>query len=880
MIFLFTDQNAEQSQVGGKGYSLIKMTGAGFPVPKGMVLSVQFFNEWVEALMKIEDLRLDQSDSDEVLKKKTRDLQKHAAGFQFSPNQRQMLEEKLKALEQPEGRMYSVRSSSPEEDMQGASFAGMYETYLGVTTNQLEARIRDVFISCIDFRVVAYKRQKGFDHTRYAIAVVVMAQIQSDVAGVAFSINPLNNCYDEVVINANFGLGESVVSGDTVPDQFVVDAHSREILSRKIGEKAVAVTLDQSGGTSKEAKKTSDQPALSDAQVLELTEMVKKVETHYEMPMDTEWAYEGGTLYMLQARPITSYIPLHPVFQTQPGEPKRLYLDLTLIEQGFQTPLSVMGTDCFRELSDAMGMSAAGTHVARKPGDFVYGAGGRAYVNLSAEMLLESQDKTAGEYEGLDIYAAQVIRDADMTPYQAHYTAKGILKGTKAMFLASFKNWDTIRGILKGRRHPEELRELIDEKGAQFTEEMDRLEQEPLSFKDFAYQALRKQADLMIHVTIPSLVDAESAKGSIKKILKEGYGDELADEADRIDRGLPHNITTEMSCKIYDLMSLLKPEDLENANELKDRILNRDLPEPFLAQWDDFMNRFGFRCPREVDVRTPRYHENPEIVIQQMQNYRLLPTEDAPRAVLKRRTEERERAYKTALERFSGKDKKDLEKHYEVLVNLGGYREIHKYYLVYAVNKIRRKALAIARNFKDSGRIDHLDDVFYLTVSEVQEAISNEQLDMKEMIAHHRAYMDIAEKVDNYPPVIDSRGKILRPNRKEAKPGEIIGDPVSAGKVSGRVVVVNYVGEKEISKGDILVAKAADPGWTPLFINAAGVLLEVGGMLQHGSLIAREYGKPCIAGIQNLTDLVKDGDVIEMDGASGIVKKTEKGVLQ
>lgn len=119
MIFLFTDQNSEQSQVGGKGYSLIKMTGAGFPVPKGMVLSVQFFNEWVEALMKIEDLRLDQSDSDEVLKKKTRDLQKHAAGFQFSPNQRQMLEEKLKALEQPEGRMYSVRSSSPEEDAGG-----------------------------------------------------------------------------------------------------------------------------------------------------------------------------------------------------------------------------------------------------------------------------------------------------------------------------------------------------------------------------------------------------------------------------------------------------------------------------------------------------------------------------------------------------------------------------------------------------------------------------------------------------------------------------------------------------------------------------------------------------------------------------------------
>jgi len=876
MIYLFTDQNAAQSQVGGKGYSLIRLTGAGFPVPAGMVFSVQFFNEWVEALMKIEDLRLDESDSDEVLKRKTRELQRHAAGFQLSPHQKQMLEEKLKALKQPEGRMYSVRSSSPEEDMQGASFAGMYETYLGVKKDQLEARIRDVFISCIDFRVVAYKRQKGFDHTRYTIAVVVMTQIQSDVAGVAFSINPLNNCYDEVVINANFGLGESVVSGDTVPDQFVVDAHDRKILSKKIGDKAATVTLNESGGTATVTKDASDQPALSDTQILELTDMVKKVEAHYEMPMDTEWAYEGGTLYMLQARPITSYIPLHPVFQTEPGEPRKLYLDLTLIEQGFQTPLSVMGTDCFRELTDAMGMSAAGVHIAQKPGDFLFGAGGRAYINLSTEVLLEGQEKTAGEYEGLDIYAAQVIRDTDMGPYRAHYTAKGVLRGMKALFMASFKTWDTIGGILKGRKHPEDLRKLIDEKGAQFMADIDRLEQEPLSFKDFSYQALRKQADLMIHVTIPSLVDAESAKSSIRKIIKERYDDSLSEDADRIDRGLPYNITTEMSCRIYDLMQLLSPKDLESTHVLKERILNRDVPETFLAQYDDFMMRFGFRGPREVDVKTPRYQEKPEIVIQQMQNYQTLLPEDSPRATLECQAQERERAFKTLLEKVDPKDRKRLEKHYQVLVNLGGYREIHKYYLVYAGNKIRQKALNIAHDFKVTKRIDDLEDIFYLTVDEVQQAIDDDGLDVRQMVAQHRKHMAVAEKVDNFPPVIDSRGKILRPKRKEAKPGEIIGDPVSAGNVKGRAVIVSYVGEKEIKEGDILVAKAADPGWTPLFINASGVLLEVGGMLQHGSLIAREYGKPCIAGIQNLTERLKDGDVIEMDGASGIVRKIDR----
>jgi pyruvate,water dikinase len=170
-------------------------------------------------------------------------------------------------------------------------------------------------------------------------------------------------------------------------------------------------------------------------------------------------------------------------------------------------------------------------------------------------------------------------------------------------------------------------------------------------------------------------------------------------------------------------------------------------------------------------------------------------------------------------------------------------------------------------------RLDQIDDIFYLTPDEVQQAVDDPSLDVKKIIARHREYMDQVENIEQFPPVIDSRGKILRPRRKETIQGEIQGDPVSAGKVTGRAVLINYVGEKAVRPGDILVAKATDPGWTPLFINASGILLEVGGMLQHGSLIAREYGKPCIAGIEGLTQLVRDGDMLEMDGATGIIKK-------
>jgi len=345
------------------------------------------------------------------------------------------------------------------------------------------------------------------------------------------------------------------------------------------------------------------------------------------------------------------------------------------------------------------------------------------------------------------------------------------------------------------------------------------------------------------------------------------------DEVDKIDRGLPYNITMEMSRRIYDLMRMLDNNELQSVEELKEKILKRKMPETFMARWDDFMQRFGFRGPREVDVKTPRYQDAPEIVIQQMKSYSALSEEESPRMIMERQAAERERAYGALLKKVNAKDGNKLKKHYEVLVNLGGYREIHKYFMVYVGEKIRYKALDIAGNFMHSGRMDAIDDIFSLTVDEVQRAIDDESLDVRQIVRHHQKYMSIAEKVDNYPPVIDSRGKILRPKRKKAKPGEIIGDPVSAGKVSGRVVIINYVGEKDIKKGDILVAKAADPGWTPLFINASGILLEVGGMLQHGSLIAREYGKPCIAGIQKVTELLKDGEIVEMDGSNGVVKK-------
>jgi pyruvate,water dikinase len=870
-IFLFSDDGADQSLVGGKGFSLIKMARGGFPVPAGMVLTVGFFDEWLAELNAREDLRLLATDGDDALQAKTSALQEAAGRLRLSEAQQSFLAEKIAALGLPADQLYSVRSSSPEEDMAGASFAGMYETYLGVTADKLQERIRDVFVSCIDYRVVAYKKQKGFDYTRYSIAVVVMAQIVSEVAGVAFSINPLNNCFDEIVINANFGVGESVVSGDTVPDQFVVDKIANQVISQKVGDKKIAIVIGPDGGTERLSSDRRPEATLSPDQVLELAAMVGRVEKYYGMPMDTEWAYADGSFHMLQARPITTYIPLHPDFQTEPGEQKKLYLDLTLIEQGIQRPLSVLGTDCFRLLANSMGLTAAGVALAEKPGDFMYAAGGRAYVNLSAEVLLEGQKGTAKEYEGLDSYAAQIIREVDMTPYKGKMSASGAIKTAKALFTVMFKSADTIHGVLKGKKHPEKLRQDIDAKGADLIRAIDELDAKGLPLADLAEQAMYKAAEFMVHVSIPSLVDAEAAKNGLKKLFaKELKDPELLARADQIDRGLPHNVTIDLNCRIYELMTLLTPEDLKSVETLEQRIRDRALPESFLAKWDEFIRLYGFRGPREVDVKTPRYQDDPGLVIEHMQNYSSLDADNSPQAILDRQSQAREAAREVLSQHL--KDVKKFDKLYDVLVNLGGYREIHKYYLVYAGEKVRYRALEIGRGLVEAGRIDDVDDIFYLTVDQVRRVVDDVSTDVRAMVDGHKQYLSVAENIDHFPPVIDSRGKIIRPAPKQPGPGELAGDPVSAGKVRGVVKVINYVGEKPMAEGDILAAKAADPGWTPLFIKATGILLEVGGMLQHGSLIAREYGKPCIAGIENLTQQVKDGDQVEMDGSTGIIK--------
>ncbi len=192
--------------------------------------------------------------------------------------------------------------------------------------------------------------------------------------------------------------------------------------------------------------------------------------------------------------------------------------------------------------------------------------------------------------------------------------------------------------------------------------------------------------------------------------------------------------------------------------------------------------------------------------------------------------------------------------------------------MIVVIDMLRRIALAEGGTLAASGRLDTPDQIFNLSVEECHLAASDESLDLRALTNENTRFLRKLRQVRQFPMFIDSRGRILRPPRKEAKAGEIMGVPISAGQVQGKVKVLEQPDEKPLLPGEILVARATDPGWTPLFLNAAGVILEIGGVLQHGALVAREYGKPCVAGIENATSVFADDMLVALDGAAGTVR--------
>ncbi len=856
-------ENVSLGEVGGKGLSLIKGIQQGLPVPPGFVLTTEFFRPCFDEIFKSREWA-------ELLKADTRvfqdicaKLKGKALSLKLTETQKQDI---LSAIDVfGNDSLFAVRSSSPEEDLEGTSFAGGYETVLGVTFETIEVAVVRAFASCLDYRVFVYKKENGFDIHAPKIAVVVQRQIASETAGVGFSINPLNNSFDQAVINSNWGLGESVVSGTVSPDTFVVDKNALRIIQYTIGKKEKAIWLDFTGGTHEESNFKSNERTLSDKEVIELCELIRKVECIYGRPMDIEWAFSKGVLYLLQARPVTAFVPVPPEMMTSPGEGKYLYLDATISVQGLYKPMSNMATSIIGRIPHYLGKMLFWHPFRMIPKkSVVWTAHGRLYINLSKIFAVFGKDKFASFITVMDSLASETIKSVDEKEYKRDFNAMAfrMLAGGAFIQIAPF--------LLRAFLFPKWNQELSQRKISALVSETNDLLEKDIGIEEMCDRMFARMLKVNARYSAPIALLARKMLSD----LQSQFSGEDAVRAQKLSLALPHNITTEMDFELYRLAAQV-PDGL-TEQELLNLIRSGSAENPFVREWNSFLGRFGHRCAAELDLASPRYRDKPEELLRLIVPMHISSAGESPIDKFDRQQKERGEAFEYLHKKVRAKkgafSAAIFRKKYEFAQEYAGYREMHKYLIILAFDIIRRRMLREAEVLCRERRLEYPEQVFDLTYDELCHGLKDKSINLSEVAKRSSAFIRRLEKVRQLPTIFDSRGLILRPPKKAVKEGEIAGSAISSGKATGKIKVLNSPTEKPFLKGEILVARATDPGWTPLFVNACAVVLEVGGVLQHGALVAREYGLPCVAGVENAIGIFKDGMTAEVDGTNGVIR--------
>lgn len=867
------------SEVGGKALSLIRTSALGFPVPPGFVLTATFFRPWLEQIKNTTAWKSLANrlavDPESITLRKDCDAVKEQCGtiLDLNTDQRKHLLDAAKTAFGPDADLESnlgivaVRSSSPEEDLVCNSFAGAYETSLGVTSATLKDAFIKSFASLFDYRVFLSKIQYGMATDTPSIAIIVQRQIASEISGVCFSLNPNNNCFDEIIVAANFGLGESVVSGIITPDTYVVDRfdpNNIKVISKNVAEKPSAIWLEEkNGGTHKEDNKNPSTQALADDQILKVAKLVADVEEKYfgGLPADIEWAFCRESLYLLQARPVTAYVPLYPEMTTKRGKEKRLYLDIIVMSQGFSEPLSTLGLDIWKTTLARIkaSMSTEGFD------GLMFNIHGRQYMNVSNFLMMTGGSAMINKaLRASDKSLDRAFASIDLKDYTPSYVPTGI----KGIFGKMIKEiLLTLPSTLRGLYYGKEAMNIYVEGTNAILEHCHshRYPCDKLFYE--VYDELTKSYE----ETLPQLggmISGLISKALLHRMFKNCEGAE--DNLIKLSMDLNGNPTSEMGHLMVRLASFPEIQETKTSEEFLKKLKEDSFSNEFALLYYDYLKRFGCRVVREIDIATPRAYEKQDKLFDTLKQIN-------HNNHINNVQERRDVAYQELLDmaRKIGKEKSFVH-HASVMKGVFGYREHPKYMIVVVIDACRRHALQVAKGFVAQGRLEHVDQIFSLTMNQITIAQKDETIDLMSLVRSNLEPVERVQHVKNWPVLIDSRGKIIRGKREvtesEKKKGMFLGDPISPGIIRGRAKVLMNPYEKPVEAGEILVARFAEPSWTPLFIKTAGVILEVGSPMQHGAIIAREYGIPCVSGIDDVTKLFKDGDLLELDGSSGTVQ--------
>lgn len=710
MTLIISFPSTEQTslaEVGGKGYSLLQMSKAGLPVPPGAVLTTDFFAPWFRAIQASASWLALLDATQGQWKIICNELKELCITLPLTANQQQALDDLRKQLAmQVDQELFAVRSSSssPEEDLASASFAGGYETRLGVRPDDLEDAVRYCFASSLDERVLVYKKAQGFNILSPNIAVIVQQQIDSEIAGVGFSLNPLTNDYDEAVINANWGQGESVVGGLVSPDHFIINKIERQIIEKKLGAKLLSVWLGSDGGTIEREGHRSAELTLSDIQLDEITDVMCRIENIYQKPMDIEWAYADGQLHLLQARPITTYIPLTPEMLTMPGEPRRLYVDAAL-SNGMTTnaPISPMELDWLDEVVSMCLEKPFRIDNSPEKG-LMFVAGSRIYMNLSNMMWLMSPKKMAKTNALADVLLAEIQANIDEKRYRAATRPQWMRFGNlwpalKMSWLMRSLITNTLWAILA----PESAHRAIQQKVNAYEVELNENLDYGLSLPEFRWT----YAKLLMR-QLPTFAGAAASFVALK-LINPVIGKKSAEVkaiAEKLQFGFTGNVVVEMGVALFRLAKQLKPTDFDDLTRLTQRVENRQMSAKFLSAWDDFLSTHGWRGPLEMDQASPRYADDPALALRQMSFMTGGDENFDPEIVHQNQVEERRRAYEELMSRLGWFRRSLLRRVHRIIDLFAGYRELPKHHMVLFNYVMRKRVLIEGKHLVQAGRLD------------------------------------------------------------------------------------------------------------------------------------------------------------------------------
>lgn len=886
LLWRFDEKNIPCiSEVGGKGYSLCFMTSKGLQVPPGFILTTNFFEVWVDQLKSLQIWEnFITSDAQETVKYQLlNELKKESANLHFTNEQLNILETGISFQKNKSG-YYAVRSSSPEEDLEGASFAGGYETKLGVKVNMMQSAIKEVFASCLDPRIFKYKKEKGFDDKDFRIAVVIMEQLSSEISGVAFSLNPINNDYDEAVVTSNWGLGETIVSGQVNPDQYVINKLTKTVIEKMIGnkEKVLLVNSNEEGGVIESDSSKFEKETLNESQILELTNQINLIEDIYKRPMDIEWAIVKNKLFLLQARPITTQMNLPHKLLTSPLEKRRIYLDITIAIQAANRLYSNLGTSVLKCVISKFGERILGSQDAI---DIKLGAaepiGGKILFNISNLWTLISKENFLAKFKNMNTTATEILSGVVESFYKADNIPDGLSFSKIGMAWRLPVSYLLFPNFLVNRIKSKTIIAIQSLK-ASYESNLQAYKTKKISFKEMVEASKSNLFETIANYFLPCMLNGV-ARGYFEIIrLFENLAKnnpDIRNWTNELSRCLPENVTNQMGLTVYKLSTLLDKTKYADFDNLVKEFNNKALSNDFNCLWNEFMELYGFRGEMELDISSPRYRDDQLSILKQVHSNLInTSSENNPLKLFEDAESGRASAYKNLLKIADVNGfKSEFHKAYELCVNLMGFRETPKYFLIKLLGIIRVEVLELGNRLRDQGLLNSSSEVFNINFEDAVKLIDEPQLkinieQLNELIKEASVSKEIFSKWKSTPLIFDSRGRILNLPKKEVKEGELSGQSVSYGIARGKVKVMNSTDEKPFIAGEILVTKATDPGWTPLIMNSAAVILEIGGMLQHGALVSREFGKPCIVGVEKAMERLKDGDFIEVDAIQGIVR--------